>query len=488
MRKVLLLITLIGSLTAQAQELPCKAKYPETERCKERYREDADGRPHGKYIQYNSNGQVIQIGNFVHGKKEGNWKEYVEFMGLGYQYLWYINGRILATSWDGPITSLSHAQRLRKEKEAKEAEEERLKGLEKEKQARIEQQRNRETAAEKIRQEAESKKSREKQIISDWENGNRLWRSYDFISFLEEFPNSYYAKEAKSKRDESLIWEKALSSRSSEGIDEYLKKYPKGYFSSQANEYKSKWLFERARALDENLNCMSLPTNEKAIQLYKEYLREYPNGQHVAEAKNRVLLWDISSKSITSVSGIKARLAYYKANKENLCNGVDYEIAKLESMHALAVAKADPSILKNLIIPGWGNVSANKANNKIEGGLDDGYYFHAPVVATIAIVGTIGTGVYFNKEANKNYDIYLDSDDPTNWDWHYNKAKSQRNTAYILYGVGATLWTLDMVNIMSKKAGIRKQLNVYKNEQRKITTNLGIDDKSLGLKFVLNIN
>lgn len=70
---IVILLIVFSPIIIQAQELPCKAKF-KNGRCKERYKEDSQGNIHGTYIEYDENGNRLALGNYSHGKKQGQWK------------------------------------------------------------------------------------------------------------------------------------------------------------------------------------------------------------------------------------------------------------------------------------------------------------------------------------------------------------------------------------------------------------------------------
>jgi len=135
----------------------------------------------------------------------------------------------------------------------------------------------------------------------DWEKAKRDHNAFVYSQFLQKYPNSEYAAEARRARESSL-WDVAsgnfTSNNPSEKLENqnwalgyYIEQYPNGLHAIEAKNIYDPIAFKKAKA-------------QGTIEAIESYLNNYPDGSFVSEAKESLsevtIVYNKLSQSNTS--------------------------------------------------------------------------------------------------------------------------------------------------------------------------------------------
>lgn len=101
-------------------------------------------------------------------------------------------------------------------------------------------------------------------------------------------------------------------------------------------------------------------------------------------------------------------------------------------------------LVKSAIYPGWGDYRIR--NGK--------YHF----LYGMAGFSAIGTAIYLNNQANKNYNEYKNSFDFSKSNSLFNKSKQQQNFSYVFAASACLVWTIDLASLNQKAKRVRKEI------------------------------
>ena len=106
-----------------------------------------------------------------------------------------------------------------------------------------------------------------------------------FDQFLEQYPSSLYAAEARSLREEAL-YKEASAARTIEALERYIANYPQSVRAMEVTALVRKLRFEAAK-------------EDGTAMAYEGFLRRYPNGANSEELRNglpAVRKWEVDKK------------------------------------------------------------------------------------------------------------------------------------------------------------------------------------------------
>jgi hypothetical protein len=176
----------------------------------------------------------------------------------------------------------------------------------------------------------------------------------------------------------------------------------------------------------------------------------------------------------TGIKGGKGKVIYWDVFRD--VDGIEGDIIPhLEIVNVDRTYGGPTNALLSVPIPGLGDYYV--ANHK--------EMMFKPYIKTALAYGLVGVGVMQMMSAQKSYDDYLASTDPTEWNDLYDKANSAQTPAAVLIGAGAAIWLYDIVWVAVKGSKNMKE-NQY-NFSGKIDQKLllGYDQYGPNLKFVL---
>ncbi|MEM6728882.1 MAG: peptidoglycan-binding protein [Pseudomonadota bacterium] len=125
----------------------------------------------------------------------------------------------------------------------------------------------------------------------------RSWqasRGLEATSFLTGNQIVTLARQAEQRREDErradrLYWAQVGQGGTEEGLRAYLQRYPQGEFAEQARrELAAIEAARRAEAEREEMRVWRAARNADTIPAYREYIRLYPNGRFVQEARQRI--------------------------------------------------------------------------------------------------------------------------------------------------------------------------------------------------------
>jgi hypothetical protein len=121
--------------------------------------------------------------------------------------------------------------------------------------------------------------NKEKAEIYFWEKASST-KAYS--DYLAKYPKGHYASEAKDSIENSF-WKKASSTKA---YADYLGKYPAGRYAGEARKYIEN---EEAKKWRTDALAWSEATSRNTSAAYKKYLELYPYGKKISQAKKRVI-------------------------------------------------------------------------------------------------------------------------------------------------------------------------------------------------------
>lgn len=139
-----------------------------------------------------------------------------------------------------------------------------------------------------------------------------------YNAFIDKFPESKYADEAKKRIEEAedeAAWKKAANRNTIGGYREYL-----SYYTKYVQEARKR--LNDLAIVDQENDVWQLACNENKIEFFSQYLQAYPNGKYVAEANAKISIlerqelgenyWNNVDKQ--SVSALKEFVKKYQSS------------------------------------------------------------------------------------------------------------------------------------------------------------------------------
>jgi hypothetical protein len=351
---------------------------------------------------------------------------------------------------------------------------------------------------------------KEKANNLNWLEVRYSWNSKQYKEHLSSFysqnPKSVYIDSARNRYNECIVWEVAEKANSINAINEYEKKYPNGHFIDLVKELYEKTYFNLALNEDKNGCEPTTIKNEGAIQKWNEYLSKYPNGIYSNYASIRLLILnDNLDLETANISELKKQLEKYDNFQEKNIFKIEFPAPCLPSFSQrqndlkfklkLKIAKRTPSLLLNLIIPGIGNRSANKAlnaikesgkfSNKLEEKYNGGFIYNASFLTTLFVGTSLGYSFIERKKASDSYENYLNSFDPVQSEEFLKSAQNHADISNGLMITGILFWSLDCVNVIWKKNLLNQYLKY--NSNSKYSYDISPSKNHLGLSLTINI-
>ncbi len=116
--------------------------------------------------------------------------------------------------------------------------------------------------------------------------------------------------------------------------------------------------------------------------------------------------------------------------------------------------------LRSAILPGWGNMYVKSLK---------GWKKWRWIGTTLAVGGLVGSGLYFNQQANNSYQEYLDATNLDETQNAFRRASNQRlvSTASFALAVGLYAYDIVMVALRGTKNKLNKRKVIKKNLQRR---------------------
>lgn len=111
-------------------------------------------------------------------------------------------------------------------------------------------------------------------VSSKWEGAQRANTESSYEAFLQEFPQSQYAPQAKD-RIEQLRFDQAKRENSEAAYQGYERTYPQGRFVAESRKLADDCAFASA-------------AKQNTQSAFEAYMKTYPNGAHHGDAKQGV--------------------------------------------------------------------------------------------------------------------------------------------------------------------------------------------------------
>lgn len=127
-----------------------------------------------------------------------------------------------------------------------------------------------------------------------------------------------------------------------------------------------------------------------------------------------------------------------------------------ETLSVFKEAKKDPSLLKSILLPGWGDIKPNNALEK-EGRFG---------TTLLLSYGSAGLGLACLAQAENDYKKYNNSTDPEEWDSLLEGANTFNGIGHGLLAIGASVYLGDLINVMIKKYKVTKKYNQLVQEKK----------------------
>jgi hypothetical protein len=119
-----------------------------------------------------------------------------------------------------------------------------------------------------------------------WDEAAKTNTIWGYMDFKREFPESIYVEEAKNKIlgiEEDKVWKILSNDNSVSSLDKYMEKYPNGKYFYEADER-----IRKLRGIDEEIIFWENTKSSDEIKKFEVYLQFYPSGIHSVEAYNRL--------------------------------------------------------------------------------------------------------------------------------------------------------------------------------------------------------
>lgn len=121
-------------------------------------------------------------------------------------------------------------------------------------------------------------------LSTDWNNAQKANSVKSYQAFINKYPNSQQASDAK-KEIENLGWQKVAELNHEDGYKWYLSEYPRGKYVAAAREGLQTIMWKNVQ-------------QEDSEAAYKNYLSKYPKGKYVAAARVglQTIMWKNSQQ------------------------------------------------------------------------------------------------------------------------------------------------------------------------------------------------
>jgi outer membrane protein assembly factor BamD (BamD/ComL family) len=129
-----------------------------------------------------------------------------------------------------------------------------------------------------------------------WRKATQADTAAGYKGFLDRFPNSRYAAEAREKQAaavqreatarEDEAWRRAVQTDTAVGYQAYLTRYPNGRYVAEARQRLAVAQQREAQGREEE-QAWQRARQTDTVAGYDTFLRQFPNGKHVAEARQR---------------------------------------------------------------------------------------------------------------------------------------------------------------------------------------------------------
>jgi hypothetical protein len=201
-------------------------------------------------------------------------------------------------------------------------------------------------------------------------------------------------------------------------------------------------------------------------------------GNNVSGGPDKTIVWDMEKdgyyRNIDIYVEIKAEKVEPVVNVPEKEPKTDMVTTK--EPESVKEYKAPGIIIRSVLLPGWGQ-------SVISGKNSFAYYLMG-----LAGYGCIGTSVYLNYKANKNYDQYRETylDDTYNAIDLYDKAHMQYNTSIVLGFCAAAIWVADITWASVSTARYRSKLSTASLKHCRIYFTCDAYTLQPGIKINLN--
>ncbi|QHT68690.1 hypothetical protein GXP67_19595 [Rhodocytophaga rosea] len=163
-------------------------------------------------------------------------------------------------------------------------------------------------AQERISQLEELEEQRRKQEEAVWQNATSTNVLKLYQNYVDKYPTGRYIQHAQDKilelkqieeqkkltrEKEEIFWQKVDQENTIFSYEEYLRVYPIGFYSDNAKARITKIKqVEEQKILDAKIKekvAWQKIVEVNSINLFKDYLKEYPNGNFFKEAQEKII-------------------------------------------------------------------------------------------------------------------------------------------------------------------------------------------------------
>jgi tetratricopeptide (TPR) repeat protein len=137
-----------------------------------------------------------------------------------------------------------------------------------------------------------------------WERALKINTIWEYSLFKKKYPKSLFLKDAKQRiylLEEEQDWKEALEFNTIFHLEGYVKKYRKGQHLQEA-EKRINHIVEAEKEKQENMIWANAQEND-SVRDYELYLRVYPNGRFMEEAKAGIATLETKLESSGSSNG-----------------------------------------------------------------------------------------------------------------------------------------------------------------------------------------
>ncbi len=164
-------------------------------------------------------------------------------------------------------------------------------------------------------------------------------------------------------------------------------------------------------------------------------------GQNIRGGGNKVIKWNYERDIVSLGEGIGIQvfgeLLNPQIKSEVESPGTNQSARNMDSNNGGTITKSG-AILRSVAVPGWGLSAMTGKSHWLKG---------------VAGYGAIASSLVLNRTAYKNYNLYLDSSDQSEFNGYIEKAVSQQNLSKISAYVAAGIWVADIIWTLMSDSG-----------------------------------